>query len=99
MTSSSQSNPTFTNEYRLDAVRLAQSKGIPAAAKQLGISDSALRKWDKMVRERGESAFASHQASIDTAAELRRLREENRQLKMERDILKKAAAFFAKESE
>ena len=89
----------FTNEQRLEAVRLAQSIGIPAAAKQLGYSDSAIRKWDKRLREQGESAFKSQQESHDVTAELRRLREENRRLKMERDILKKATAFFAKESE
>lgn len=99
MTSSSQSKPTFTNSFKLEAVRLSQSIGIPAAVKKLGVSDSALRKWDKMVRKQGESVFDDQQVAQDHAAELRRLREEVRQLKMERDILKKATAFFAKESE
>ena len=99
MTTPSQANRTFTNEYRLDAVRLSQSIGIPAAAKELGISDSALRKWDKMVRQQGDSVFVDHDHAKDHAAELRALRERVRQLEMERDILKKATAYFAKASE
>lgn len=98
MTSSDKPNRQFTNEYKLDAVRLGQSVGIPAASQRLGISDSALRKWDKIVRQRGESAFVQVQAEQDGAAELRRLRARVSELEMEREILKKATAFFAKEN-
>ena len=98
MTTPSQPNRSFTNEYRFGAVRLSQSIGTPAEAKQLGISDSALRQWDTMVRKQGESAFVDHDHTNDHAAELRDLRERVRQLEMERDIVKKATASIAKES-
>lgn len=98
MTSSVKPNRQFSNEYKLDAVRLGQSIGIPAASQRLGISDSALRKWDSIVRKRGESAFIQVQAEQDSATELRRLRARVSELEMEREILKKATAFFAKEN-
>ena len=60
---------------------------------------SNLRNWSKAVATQGSQAFAPVSQRTDVDAELRRLREENRVLKMERDILKKAAAYFAKESE
>ena len=64
-----------------------------------GISDSALRKWVKATEARGEQAFVPPSERTDFEAENRRLRKENATLTMERDILKKATACFAKESE
>ena len=72
----------------MEAVRLAQSIGIPEAVKRLGVSDSALRKWDNQYKQGGDAAFNQPSGSDGELQELRRLREENRQLKMERDILK-----------
>ena len=67
-------------------------------ARDLGIRDNLLHNWRRKFESDGTLAeLAGGNASAE-AAELKRLREENRQLKMERDILKKATAFFAKES-
>lgn len=94
--------PYFSLEFKQDAVQLVLSKGysIPEAAKSLGVSVSALRKWVKM--EKGSSKKESPsctQLSLSEHEELLRLRKENIKLKMEREILKKAAAFFAQEQE
>ncbi|HHJ0490124.1 TPA: transposase [Legionella pneumophila] len=92
--------PYFSLEFKQDAVQLVLSKSysIPEAAKSLGISVSALRKWVKI--EKGSSKkeiTPSTQLSLSEHEELLRLRKENIKLKMEREILKKAAAFFAQE--
>ena len=66
-------------------------------ARDLGIRDNLLHNWQKALEADGTISKAIEESPrID--AELKRLREENRQLKIERDILKKATAFFAKES-
>jgi transposase len=86
----------FSREFKISAVKLVNEQGysIVDAAKSLGIDASNLRGWlDKFsgqedVPPRGEGAVQ---------AELRRLRKENARLLMEREILKKAAAFFARE--
>ncbi len=91
-------SPAYPPEFKAEAIRLVHSseKSIPTLAKDLGVSDPTLRNWVR-------------QAEIDTGAragltssereELARLRREVRILKQEREILKKAAAFFAKESD
>ncbi len=86
----------FTREFKLSAVKLVNEQGytIPAAAKSLGIDAGNVRNW--VERYSGEAGLApSGEGAL--AAELRQLRKENARLLMERDILKKAAAFFAKE--
>ncbi|MBK1675031.1 hypothetical protein CKO35_17480 [Ectothiorhodospira shaposhnikovii] len=65
------------------------------AARSLGINRSLLDRWLRKERERQSP---QHDQQEDQAEELERLREENRKLRMEKEILKKAAAFFAKES-
>ena len=89
---------SFTPEFRADAVRLARegSKSLPQVAKDLDLTESALRNW---VREADGGDGRESAGALSTAEreELVRLRKENRQLQMERDFLKKAAAFFAKE--
>lgn len=89
----------FDAQFKLQAVDLGKEIGIPRAASDLGISEGNLRNWTKAVADRGRQAFAPASQRTDVDAELKRLREENRVLKMERDILKKAATYFAKESE
>ena len=84
--------------FKLQAVDLAREIGITEAASDLGISYGLLHSWIKKVDADGRSAFTPLEERNDVAAENKRLREENRILKMERDILKKAATFFAKES-
>ena len=90
----------YTKEFKLNAVRLVTEKGYTKAeaSRNLGIDARMLGRWvQELETEEGE-AFRGNGKLRGDQAELRRLREENRRLKMERDILKKAAAFFAKES-
>ena len=85
-----------TPEFRREAVRLALTSGRTRReiAEDLGIGLSTLTRWVSDGRDSG----ASVEPSSDVHAELKRLRRENAVLKQERDILKKAAAFFAKET-
>ena len=89
---------TFSREFKLSAVGLVQQQGytVVQAAKSLGIDPASLRGWLQAV-SRADGLPPPDSAGA-TQAELRRLREEVRRLTMERDILKKATAFFAKES-
>jgi transposase-like protein len=89
----------FTPQYRAEAVQLvlAADKPIAEIARDLGIGESTLGNWVKKAREGG--TVAEKELDINERAELKRLREELRVVKMERDFLKKAAAFFARESQ
>ena len=86
----------YTREFKLSAVQLVNEQGYSPceAAKSLGVDAASVREWVKKfssedgLAPRGEGAVQ---------AELRRLRKENARLRMEREILKKAAAFFARE--
>jgi transposase len=86
----------FSPEFKQEAVDLVKRSGKSAnqVAKELGISQTSLSRW---IRE--ADANPGEDNVFATRDELRRLQEENRRLKMERDILKKATAFFAKESQ
>jgi transposase len=88
---------TYSREFKVSAVGLVQQQGytVTQAAKSLGVDPASLRGWLKQFPVDG--APPSDGAG-SVQAELRRLREENRRLTMEREILKKATAFFAKES-
>lgn len=88
--------PPYSPEFRAEAVRLLRSSGrpIPQLAKELGISEQSLRNWSRQVEVDDGRAPG---LTTDEREELRRLRRENRVLVEEREILKKAAAFFAKE--
>ena len=92
-------HPPYPAEFRAEAVRLARSsdRSIPALATDLGVSPEALRKW---LRQADADAGRGQPGDLttDEREELRRLRRENHVLKQEREILKKAAAFFAKET-
>jgi transposase len=87
----------YEDEFKEQAVRLAleSDNSIPEIARDLGISPGNLRRW---IRERRDQGTRSQNLSKDDAAELARLRRENKKLRAERDILKKATAFFAGES-
>jgi transposase len=87
----------FTPEFRAEAVRMVQQSGdsMSRVARDLGLSQVTLGKW---VRHATAPPLADG-LSEDERAELVRLRRENRQLQLERDILKKATAFFARQSE
>ena len=93
---------TFTLEYKQDAVKLVTEQGYSRqkAADSLGISLSAITTWVRQESPIGDSKEAkSVTLNLSERSELERLRKENQRLLMERDILKKAAVFFAKENE
>ncbi len=88
--------PPYSLEFRLEAVRLLRSsdRTIAQLAKELGVSPQSLRNWSTQLDVDEGKAEGLSSAERD---ELKRLRRENRVLAEEREILKKAAAFFAKE--
>ncbi len=90
--------PPYTPEFRREAVQLVQStdRSIAQVALDLGISNQTLRNW---IKQADVDAGRREGLSTDEREELRRLRRENRTLLQEREFLKKAAAFFARESE
>lgn len=86
----------FTREFKVSAVRLVNEQGysVPEAAKSLGVDPHCVRGWvGKFSSEAGPAPGGDGAPQ----AELRKLRKENARLLMEREILKKAAAFFARE--
>jgi transposase len=91
--------PAYPEEFRREAIKpaLLGDKPQRKLAKDLGISDVTLRNWPK--QERAERSERPDGLSGDEREELARLRDENAKLRMEREILSKAAVFFAKESD
>lgn len=88
----------YTREFKQEAVRLVQARQSQASVcRSLNLSAQTLYNWVKAHQQGRELSHASTQVSPEQM-ELSRLRSEVAQLKMERDILKKAAAYFAKES-
>ena len=92
---------THTKEFKQEAVRLAQrgDVGFARAAKDLGIHESLLRSWSKANQREGTDAFRGHGKKAGLEAENARLQREVRTLTEQRDILKKAAAFFIRENQ
>jgi transposase len=90
---------SFTDEFKAGAVRLVldEGKSITGVAKDLDLTPSSLSKWVEQARADGGKSSRGT-LTTDDKEELARLRKENRVLRVERDILKKAAAFFAKEN-
>ena len=88
--------PTFTDEFKREAVRLTltSERTIRQVADDLGIGFSTLTKWKRKFYE-ADLLSGSHD---DVEKELARLRKENAYLRQERDLLKKATAFFARET-
>lgn len=91
---------TFTKQQKAEAVRICRqsSKPIAQVARDLDISESSLRIWMKRAAIDDAGPSDDGPLTSEEREELRRLRRANRELQMERDFLKKAAAFFAKES-
>src|SRR5689334_20032903 len=89
---------TFTQEFKVEAVRLAQSSKKPfiQIARDLGIADSTLHHWCKLSSEHGEQAFPGSGYQMPQEEEIRRLKRENEVLRQERDILKKARGIFSR---
>ena len=88
--------PTYAPEFRAEALKRVRNstESVSAIARDLGITVGTLRRWIDASRPPPEVPLTD-----DERAELKRLRKEVRELRMERDILKKATAFFAKQSE
>ena len=87
----------FSPEYRAEAVRLVieSSRPIAAVARELGINEGTLGNW--VVKYRAEHSDAEPPLTVSERARLRELERENRELRMQAEFLKKAAAFFAQE--
>ncbi len=92
----------FSPEFKAEAVRLCRvgDRTVGQVATDLDLTETALRDWVKRAEEEAGSASGAGTGALnhDERSELMRLRRENKQLQMEREILKKAAAFFAKEN-
>jgi transposase len=90
----------YTAEFKREAVRLVTEQGyaVAEAARNLGLNAHMLRCWKRALEEQDSAAFPGHGRLSPAQEELHRLREENKRLRMERDILKKALGFFASES-
>lgn len=89
----------YTDEFKAEAVRLVRDSARPVAqvARDLGIADQLLYRW-RAEQQQAEHQGHTRQSMRAEQEELARLRRENATLKQERDFLKRAAAFFAKES-
>lgn len=85
--------------FKLSAVELVEKQGytVPKAAESLGVSKSNLYTWRRQYLEGRLAAGHERAQATPEEAELRRLRDENKRLKMEAEILKKASAYFAKQ--
>ena len=90
--------PPYPEEFRREAVALIRSgqRSLVEASESLGVSQQTLRNW---LKQEAVDAGQAEGVSSDEREELRRLRRENRVLREEREILKKATAFFARENE
>ena len=92
---------TFSSEFKREAVRLLESgdRKTAALARDLGVRRNLLYKWRDEIRSKGDAAFSRKPGPKPAAdaGEIERLRKELEAVKTERDILKKAAAYFAKE--
>ena len=90
----------YSKEFKLDAISLVTEQGYSRAeaARSLSINPTILNRWVKENELEDSHAFRGNGKLTAEQLEIRRLREENKRLKMEKEILKKAAAFFAQET-
>ena len=90
----------FTREFKIEAVRLVKQRGVSVAqaARDLDVHENVLRKWVKEFGSDPAQSFPGHGQMKPEQLEIERLKREVTKLKAERDILKKAAAYFAKEA-
>ena len=91
---------TYTREFKLQALKMLTDQGLSVAevARRLGVTEGSVRAWREAAGEHGAAAFPGHGNPTPADDELRRLRAENARLRAERDLLKKAAAYFANPS-
>ena len=90
---------SYTREFLIRALQLMKegSKPIRKLAGELGVSENNLYTWRKQLREKADNAFSNQPRFDEKELEIRRLKARVSELEEEREILKKAAAFFAKE--
>lgn len=89
----------YSTEFKRQAVELLENRDQPATelARELGVRQNQLYKWREEVKRKGDAAFkGSGRPRKEQASEVSRLKEENKRLKEEVEILKKAATYFAK---
>ncbi len=89
----------YSKEFKLEAVRLLNegAKSVAEIARELGVKRTALYLWRDELNDKGEKAFkGSGRPKLEEISELSKLKKELQDVKEERDILKKAAAYFAK---
>jgi transposase len=98
--STKRTRQNYTKEFIQDAVQLVteQGYGCNEVARRLGINRSNITRWVREYRQNKENLANGPENPAELKAEIRRLKKEKQRLQMEREILKKAAAFFAKES-
>ncbi len=96
----SKSRRKFTDEFKTEVVGLclAGDRSVGQVARDLGISESVVQRWVQKVKAASGATSSTGSLAAAEREELNRLRQENARLRMEREILKKAAAFFAKEN-
>ena len=96
MTKVARKRRSYTEDFKRDAVALVTDQGykVSEAARSLDIGENLVRRWR---REFGEAVSGAGGLNADEREELQRLRKENRLLRMEKEILKKASQYFAKE--
>jgi transposase len=94
MTTNSKQRSSYTDEFKKDAVALVTEHGykISEAARSLEIGENLIRRWRRQFEDNDAGGL-----TVDEREELKQLRKEVRQLRMEKDILKKASQYFAKE--
>ncbi len=90
----------FSREYKFEAVKLVRDRGVTVAqaARDLDLHENVLRKWVREAEVDPHSAFPGNGQMKPESQEIERLRRELARMKAERDILKKAAAYFARDS-
>jgi transposase len=92
--------PVYTDEFKFDAVRLVLDEGLTKAevSRRLGINQNSLGKWVRAYKKHGENGFPGKGRQTPDQERIGQLEKENRELRMEREILKKATVFFARET-
>ncbi len=90
---------TYSKEFKISAVKMIIEEAMPVAqvSRDLGVNENSLHNWKKQYLKDSEESFPGKGRQTSEQEKIRRLEKENRELRMERDILKKATAFFAKE--
>lgn len=92
---------SYSKEFKVSAVKmiLEENMSVSQVSRDLGVNENSLDNWKKQYLEDQENIFPGKGRQSPEAERIKQLEKENRELRMERDILKKATAFFAKENQ